>query len=79
MLWLNQLVTLFRGPWQVVGSTLIPGALLGGLVALPWIDRAPHRITHRRIRRLIVVGLALAIGVLSLMGYLEHHVGRLVD
>jgi hypothetical protein len=41
---LNQLVTMFTGPFSVIGTVLVPGGLAGLLVALPFIDRSPERI-----------------------------------
>jgi ubiquinol-cytochrome c reductase cytochrome b subunit len=72
---LNQLVTIFRGPLMVVGTVLIPGGLVGLLLALPFLDRSPERHPARRKTALLAAaGLAALLMGLSLMGYYEHYV-----
>ena len=73
VLFLNQLVTIFKGPWSVLGSVIIPGGLAGLLMALPFIDSSPQR--HPVLRKKAMLGaamIAIALFVLSIMGYLEH-------
>ena len=73
VLFLNQLVTLFRGSWSVVGSVIIPGGLVGLLVVLPFIDTSPERHPLRRKKVMLGAGLiAAGLLVLSIMGYFEH-------
>jgi quinol-cytochrome oxidoreductase complex cytochrome b subunit len=73
VLFLNQLVTLFRGPWSIVGSVIIPGGLVGLLVVLPFIDTSPERHPLRRKKAMLGAGLiTAALLALSIMGYLEH-------
>jgi ubiquinol-cytochrome c reductase cytochrome b subunit len=73
VLFLNQLVAIFRGPTTVLGSTVIPGLLAAGLVFLPWLDRGADRIPVKRKTLLFcvaVVGLLLL--VLSAISLMEH-------
>ena len=73
VLFLNQLVAVFRGPWAVLGTTVIPGLLAGLLVALPYLDRSSGRRLSERRGVIFIAGvLAAAILVLSIMGYMEH-------
>jgi ubiquinol-cytochrome c reductase cytochrome b subunit len=74
VLFLNQLVSIFKGPWSVIGSVIIPGGLAGLLIALPFIDASPERHPARRkMVMLIAAIIAIAVLVLSIMGYLEHN------
>lgn len=73
VLFLNQLVTIFKGSWSVIGSVIIPGGLVGLLVALPFIDASPQRHPVRRKKAMLGAAMiAIALFVLSIMGYLEH-------
>jgi ubiquinol-cytochrome c reductase cytochrome b subunit len=73
VLWLNQLVTIFKGPLSMVGMLVIPGGLIALLLALPWLDRNPERDPARRKMAMLVTGLIVGIlGTLSLIGYFEH-------
>ncbi|OEU69325.1 MAG: hypothetical protein BA867_01830 [Desulfobacterales bacterium S5133MH16] len=75
VLFLNQLVSIFKGPLSVVGSVVIPGGLVGFLIALPFIDSSPERHPARRKMVMLVAAIiAIAVLALSIMGYLEHHV-----
>ena len=75
VLFLNQLVTIFKGPWSVIGSVIIPGGLAGLLIALPFIDSSPERHPARRKMVILIAAIiAIAVLVLSIMGYLEHNV-----
>ena len=76
VLFLNQLVTIFKGPWTVLGSVIIPGGLAGLLMALPFIDSSAQRHPARRKAvMLVAAGLAIAVLVLSILGYVEHFQG----
>jgi ubiquinol-cytochrome c reductase cytochrome b subunit len=73
VLFLNQLVTLFKGPLSVIGSVIIPGGLAGLLIALPFIDSSPERHPARRkLVMLVAAIIAIAVLALSIMGYIEH-------
>jgi len=73
VLFLNQLVTIFSGPLTVIGSVIIPGGLIGLMIALPFLDRSPERQPSKRWKIMIIAAvIALALLVLSVMGYLEH-------
>jgi ubiquinol-cytochrome c reductase cytochrome b subunit len=73
VLFLNQLVTVFSGPLTVIGSVIIPGGLTGLMIALPFLDRSPERQPSKRWKIMIIAAvIALALLVLSVMGYLEH-------
>ena len=73
VLFLNQLVAIFRGQWAILGTTVIPGLLAALLVALPYLDRSSGRRLSERKGIIFLAGvLAAVIIVLSMMGYLEH-------
>jgi ubiquinol-cytochrome c reductase cytochrome b subunit len=75
VLFLNQLVSIFKGPLSVVGSAIIPGGLAVLLLALPYVDSSPERHpAHRKMVILVAAIIATTILALSVMGYLEHHV-----
>jgi ubiquinol-cytochrome c reductase cytochrome b subunit len=70
---LNQLVTIFKGPLSVIGSVIIPGGLAGLLIVLPFIDSSPERHpTRRKLVMLVAAIIAIAVLVLSVLGYIEH-------
>jgi ubiquinol-cytochrome c reductase cytochrome b subunit len=70
---LNQLVTMFTGPFSAIGTVLIPGGLAGLLVALPFIDLSPERSPTRRMKTLIIAAvILLVLAALSAVGYYEH-------
>ncbi len=75
VLFLNQLVGIFTGPLTVLGTAIIPGGLVGVIIALPFIDRSSER--HPRSRgKIILIAATVAIILLglSIMGYIEHFV-----
>jgi ubiquinol-cytochrome c reductase cytochrome b subunit len=75
VLFLNQLVAIFTGPLMVIATVIIPGGLAGLLIALPFIDSSPERHPARRkMVMLIAAIIAIAVFVLSILGYLKHHV-----
>ena len=73
VLFLNQLVTIFKGSLTVIGSVIIPGGLAALLIALPFLDTPPDRHPARR-KKVILIVLIIAIVLLglSIMGYVEH-------
>jgi len=75
VLFLNQLVGIFKGNYTFIGSTVIPGGLFGLLIALPIIDRSPERHPIRRWK-LMLAGIIIASVLIgfSIMGYVEHFI-----
>jgi ubiquinol-cytochrome c reductase cytochrome b subunit len=73
VLFLNQLVTVFKGSLTVIGSVIIPGGLAALLMALPFLDTSPDRHPARR-KKVILVAVVIAIILLglSIIGYVEH-------
>jgi ubiquinol-cytochrome c reductase cytochrome b subunit len=72
---LNQLVAIFKGPFMVLGSAIIPGGLVLLLGALPFLDRSPERHPSKRLGVMLAAAVLLAaLAVLSVMGYVEHFV-----
>ena len=70
---LNQLVAIFRGPFTVIATAVIPGALACLLVLLPFIDRSPERRPLHRKKAIFAASLiGAALLALAVMGYLEH-------
>jgi len=70
---LNQLVTIFKGSFSVIGSVIIPGGLIGLLIALPWIDASTERdFSNRKMVMLVALIILMALLTLSILGYLEH-------
>lgn len=75
VLFLNQLVSVFKGGLAVLGSTIIPAGLAGLLLGLPFMDRSPHRHLAGRWKILLPAAIIfIFIIVLSIMGYMEHFV-----
>jgi ubiquinol-cytochrome c reductase cytochrome b subunit len=70
---LNQLVAIFKGPFMVLGSAIIPGGLVLLLGALPFLDRSPERRPSKRMGVMVAAAVVLAaLTALSVMGYVEH-------
>jgi len=70
---LNQLVAIITGPLTVIATVIIPGALVGLIIALPFLDRSPERHPSRRKKMMLVATIIAAVLMgLSIMGYLEH-------
>jgi ubiquinol-cytochrome c reductase cytochrome b subunit len=73
VLFLNQLVAIFKGPFMVLGSAIIPGGLVLLLWALPFLDRSPERRASKRMGVMVATAAVLAaLTALSVMGYIEH-------
>jgi ubiquinol-cytochrome c reductase cytochrome b subunit len=73
VLFLNQLVAIFKGKWAVLGTTVVPGVLAGLLFILPFLDRSPdNRQAQRKIVFVVAGIIAAGIIALSVMGYSEH-------
>jgi len=64
-LWLFQLLKYFPGPLEPVGTQLVPGALVGFLLLLPFLDRRPDRHPWARARRPFTVAMLGVAGVLT--------------
>lgn len=47
-LWLYRSLWYFKGPWEPVGTVVIPLFLLMLFLSLPFVDRNPERRPHRR-------------------------------
>jgi ubiquinol-cytochrome c reductase cytochrome b subunit len=74
VLFLNQLVSIFRGPVMFIGTVIIPGGLAALLIALPFLDRSPARHPLDRKRTMLIALMIVAVaGGLSVMGYIEHY------
>lgn len=74
VLFLNQLVTTLKGPLMVCGTVLIPGGLVGLLIALPFLDRAPECHPARRKKAMLAAAvIAVVLLGLSIIGYIKHY------
>jgi len=66
---LFQLLKYFPGPLEPVATMVIPGAVIGFLMMLPFIDRAEGRHPFRTPRRAFTTTVvAIGLGVLTLTG-----------
>jgi ubiquinol-cytochrome c reductase cytochrome b subunit len=73
VLFLNQLVAIFKGPFMVIGSAISPGGLVFLVAALPFLDRSPERRPSMRMGVMVATAVVLAaLTALSVMGYVEH-------
>lgn len=64
-----QILKYLPGKWQVVGTFVLPNALLALLIGLPFVDRRPERSLRRRPLAMIAgSALCLAIVGLTAMG-----------
>lgn len=73
VLFLNQLVTVFKGSLTVIGSVIIPGGLAALLIALPFLDTSPDRHPARRKKVILIAAtIAIILLALSILGYVEH-------
>jgi len=63
---LFQLLKYFKGPLEPVGTAILPGAAVGLLVLLPWIDRAEERRPARRKGILVAGSAGFAVTLLLL-------------
>lgn len=67
---LQQLLRYFRGPYQIIGTVIIPAGFFLALVALPFVDRNPERRLPRRPIAASLGGVTiLAIVGLTMLGY----------
>ena len=66
---LFELLKYFPGPFEPIATMVIPGLVVGFLLALPFIDRGPERRPFSRGRiGITVTMIALALGILTLTG-----------
>lgn len=71
-LFLFQLLKYFEGPFQIVATVILPGAVTAFLVALPWVDRASSRKASERTPVVAAVAALLAgVAVLTSMALIE--------
>ena len=69
---LFQMLKYFPGPLEPVATMVIPGIIVGGLFALPFLDRSQHRSPFKR--PLVMLGFALVgsgIVALTVLGLLD--------
>jgi ubiquinol-cytochrome c reductase cytochrome b subunit len=62
---LFQLLKYFPGPLEPIATIVLPGLVVGGLLALPFLDRGPDRHPRRRAIILASFGTVLA-GIVAL-------------
>jgi ubiquinol-cytochrome c reductase cytochrome b subunit len=60
---LFQLLKYFPGRWEIVGALIVPGAVVGILMLLPWLDPGRHREPGKR--KLVMTGTIAGVLVLS--------------
>jgi ubiquinol-cytochrome c reductase cytochrome b subunit len=68
---LFQLLKYFPGRLEPLATIVIPGVVVGGLIALPFLDRGPHRAPRQRLA-VMVAFVVLGAGVSGLT-YLGLH------
>ena len=67
---LQQLLRIFQGRWQLLGTAIIPGAVVFLLLFLPWLDRNPSRRLSARPIALAAGGVfSLALLWVTLAGH----------
>ncbi|MHC1727017.1 MAG: cytochrome bc complex cytochrome b subunit [Syntrophobacteraceae bacterium] len=70
---LNQLVSIFKGPFMFIGTVGIPGGLAALLMALPFLDCSPERHpAKRKAAMAVAIIILLLLAGLSIMAYIEH-------
>ncbi|MCA9694530.1 MAG: cytochrome b N-terminal domain-containing protein [Myxococcales bacterium] len=71
-LFLFQLLKYFEGPLSIIATVIIPGAVVTGLMALPFVDRKGSRRPRARIKALAFIGLIMAgIAALTALAIVE--------
>jgi len=65
-LWLFQMLKLFEGPLEVIGTHIIPGLAVGLLLMLPFIDRKKmQRLGDRKLAAALLLLVAAGLGGLT--------------
>jgi ubiquinol-cytochrome c reductase cytochrome b subunit len=64
-----QMLRIFEGKYEVVGTVVLPTIAIIALVLLPFLDRNPERAPQKRTIMMILAGLTVVtIGFLTIMG-----------
>ena len=65
-LWLFQMLKLFEGPMEVIGTHIIPGLAVGLLLMLPFLDRKKvARLADRKLAAAVLLLIAAGLGGLT--------------
>lgn len=70
-LFLFELLKYFPGPFEPVATMVIPGVIVGFLIALPFLDRRPGRQPFSRTRlafTTVMIGISVGVVVLTALG-----------
>ena len=76
---LFQMLKYFPGPLEPIATMVIPGAIVGFLMLLPFVDRGPERHPFRAPRRLLtaaLVSIGGAIVALTGLGFADLPAGK---
>jgi len=64
-----QLLRIFEGNYEVVGTVVLPTIAIAALILLPFADRDPERSPVKRKLMMVIAGFAvITVGVLTVMG-----------
>lgn len=64
-----QMLRIFEGKYEVVGTVFLPTIAIIGLMLLPFLDRNPERKPHKRLFMMAAAGLTvITVGILTIMG-----------
>ena len=64
-----QLLRLFEGKFEIVGTMILPTIAIIALILLPFLDRDPERAPQKRKIMMAIAGLAVAaVSILTIMG-----------
>ncbi|MEO6324396.1 MAG: cytochrome b N-terminal domain-containing protein [Thermoanaerobaculia bacterium] len=64
---LFQMLKLFKGPLEPIGTAVLPGLAIGLLALVPWLDRGPERRPGKR-RGILLAGSVGGLAILVLLG-----------
>jgi ubiquinol-cytochrome c reductase cytochrome b subunit len=77
---LFELLKYFPGPYEPVATLVIPGLIVGFLIALPFLDRGPDRKPFGRARLMTtMVMLAIVVGVMAMTAVGLTHIPTKYD